>query len=115
MAAISGPHQALIERVEPVVREISDPGLLKFPVTAVDVFVTNKAINGKTLRELADLPWARGIYLRRITRNLVEIPDSAGNGNPARRRPDDRGQHSPRRRRRRRRWATRIDRWRRRI
>ena len=74
VAAISGPHQALVERVEPVVREVTDPGLLNFPVTAVDVFVTNRAISGKTLRELADLPFARGIYLRRITRNLVEIP-----------------------------------------
>ena len=45
-----------------------------FPATAVDVFVTNKAINGKTLRELADLPFARGVYLRQITRNMVEIP-----------------------------------------
>ena len=34
----------------------------------------NKAINGKTLRELADLPDARGIYLRKITRNMVDIP-----------------------------------------
>jgi putative transport protein len=74
VAAISGPQQALLERVEPVVREISDPGLLNFPATAVDVFVTNKAINGTTLRELADQPWARGIYLRKITRSLVEVP-----------------------------------------
>ena len=74
VAAISGPQQALLERVEPVVRETSDPGLLDFPATAVDVFVTNKAINGTTLRQLADQPWARGIYLRTITRNLVEMP-----------------------------------------
>jgi putative transport protein len=74
VAAISGPQQALLERVEPVVREISDPGLLDFPATAVDVFVTNKAINGTTLRDVADQPWARGIYLRKITRSLVEMP-----------------------------------------
>jgi len=74
VAAISGPHQALVERVEPVVREISDPALLDFPATAVDVFVTNKGLNGTTLRELADQPWARGVYLRKITRSLVEIP-----------------------------------------
>jgi putative transport protein len=74
VAAISGPQLALIERVQPVVREVNDPGLLSFPATSVDVFITSKAISGKTLREVADLPWARGIYLRKITRNLVEIP-----------------------------------------
>jgi len=74
IAAISGPHTALVERVDPVLQEVIDPGLLSFPATAVDVFVTNKSINGKTLRELADLPFARGVYLRRITRNLIEIP-----------------------------------------
>jgi putative transport protein len=57
-----------------VVREISDPALLDFPATAVDVFVTNKDLNGTTLRELADQPWARGVYLRKIMRSLVEIP-----------------------------------------
>jgi putative transport protein len=74
IAAISGPRQALIERVDPLAREVGDQGLLNVPVTAVDVFVTNKTVNGRTLRELADLPFARGVYLRRITRNMVEIP-----------------------------------------
>jgi putative transport protein len=74
IAAISGPRQALIERVDPLAREVGDQGLLNVPVTAVDIFVTNKTVNGKTLRELADLPFARGVYLRRITRNMVEIP-----------------------------------------
>jgi putative transport protein len=74
VAAISGPRPTLIEHVDSVVREISDPSLLNVPATGVDVFVTNKEISGKTLRELADLPFARGVYLRRITRNMVEIP-----------------------------------------
>ena len=74
VAAISGPRPILVEHVDSVVREVSDQGLLDFPVTAVDVFVTNKAINGKTLREVADLPFARGVYLRRISRQLVDIP-----------------------------------------
>jgi putative transport protein len=40
----------------------------------LDVFVTNKAINRQTLRQLADTPFARGVYLRKITRNMIEIP-----------------------------------------
>lgn len=74
VAAISGPGQALVDRVGAVVREVNDPGLLNVPITAVDVFITNKGVSGKTIRELADLPFARGVYLRRISRNLVEIP-----------------------------------------
>ena len=31
-------------------------------------------MSGKTLRELADQPFARGVYLRKITRNMLEIP-----------------------------------------
>ena len=34
----------------------------------------NQTYAGKTLRELADAPVTRGIYLRKIMRNLVEIP-----------------------------------------
>lgn len=72
--AISGPHQVLIERIEAHVPEIHDPALLNVPVTSLDVFVTNNAYSGTTLRELADQPFARGVHLRRITRNMVEIP-----------------------------------------
>ena len=74
VVAISGPRAALVEKVEAVVPEVDDKGLLDMPVTLLDVFVRNKAVNGRTLRELADLPETRGIYLRKITRNMVEIP-----------------------------------------
>jgi putative transport protein len=74
VAAISGPREVLIERVESVVQEVHDSDLVNLPATAVDVFVTNKAMSGKTVRKLADQPFARGVYLRRITRSLVEIP-----------------------------------------
>jgi putative transport protein len=74
VAAISGPREVLIERVKSVVQEVHDPDLVNLPATAIDVFVTNKAMSGKTVRELADQPFARGVYLRRITRSLVEIP-----------------------------------------
>jgi putative transport protein len=74
IVVISGPRALLVEKVEAVVPEVDDRALLEMPVTRVDVFVRGKAVNGRTLRELADLPEMRGIYLRRITRNMVEIP-----------------------------------------
>jgi putative transport protein len=72
--AIIGPRQLLVERIEADVPEVHDPLLLNLPATAIDVFVTSSAISGKTLRELADEPFARGIHLRRIVRNMVEMP-----------------------------------------
>ena len=74
VVSISGPRQALVEKVEAVVPEVDDRGLLDMPATLVDVFVRSKDVNGKTLRQLADEPLTRGIYLRKITRNLIEIP-----------------------------------------
>ena len=74
VVSISGPREALVEQVEALVPEVDDKGLLDMPATMVDVFVRSKVVNGKTLREIADLPETRGIYLRKITRNMVEIP-----------------------------------------
>ena len=74
VVSISGPRAALVEQVERVVPEADDMGLLDMPTTMVDVFVRSKAVNGRTLRELADWPEMRGIYLRKITRSMVEIP-----------------------------------------
>ena len=74
IVAISGPRPALVEQVETMVSEVDDRALLDIPVEQVDVFLTSKRYSGKTLATLADEPPARGIYLRRITRNLVEIP-----------------------------------------
>jgi putative transport protein len=74
LVAISGPRRALVERVEAILPEVEDHGVLDVPATMVDVLVQRKAVNRRTLRELADEPWARGIYLRKITRSMVEIP-----------------------------------------
>jgi putative transport protein len=74
IVSISGPREALVEQVEALVPEVDDKGLLDMPATLVDVFVRSKAVNGRTLREVADLPETRGIYLRKITRNMIEIP-----------------------------------------
>lgn len=51
--------------------EIDDPELLNVPVEGVDVYVTNKEVDGKTLAEIAQLPGARGVFLRKITRGAV--------------------------------------------
>lgn len=74
LVAISGARNLLVDQVELVLQEIEDRDLLDMPATIVDVFVTSKAINGKTIAELAELPESRGVYLAKITRQLVDIP-----------------------------------------
>ena len=58
VVALVGPHQVLVERLEPAVPEVHDPALLDLPATQVDVFVTSKAFSGKTIAR------ARGPALR---------------------------------------------------
>jgi putative transport protein len=72
--AVSGPRQTLLGEVELHADEVHDVELLNLPATVVDVVVTNAAFSGKTLRELAEEPFARGVYLRKITRQLLEMP-----------------------------------------
>ncbi|MFZ4287578.1 aspartate-alanine antiporter [Variovorax sp. HJSM1_2] len=74
LVAISGHRELLVNKVETVIEEIDDVELLNMPATVVDIFVTSKEVNGKTIAELSDLPQARGVYLSKITRNLVDIP-----------------------------------------
>ena len=54
-----------------VAHEVEDPELLSFPVEGVDVYVTSKAVEGKTLAELGQRPGARGVFLRKITRGAT--------------------------------------------
>jgi putative transport protein len=72
--AVSGPRQILVGEIEAYAPEVHDAELLSLPATVVDVFVTSRSLSGKTLRELAEEPFARGVYLRKIMRQMVELP-----------------------------------------
>lgn len=74
IVAISGRREHLVETINPLLEEVQDRELLDLPAEFVDVFITNRKINGKTLQELSGSEWARGVYLRKIMRNMVEIP-----------------------------------------
>ncbi|MDR5809270.1 aspartate-alanine antiporter [Caballeronia sp. LZ019] len=72
VVAVGGRREQLVALLSPKGNEVDDPELLAVPVEGVDVYVTSKAVDGKTLEELAHLPGARGIYLRRIKRGATE-------------------------------------------
>ena len=68
LAIASGSHDQVGSQGA---REVDDPELLSVPVEGVDVYVTSKEVDGKTLTELAVHPSARGVFLRKITRGAV--------------------------------------------
>ena len=74
--AIAGPREVLVELIGSRATEVDDRDLLAVPVEGVDVLVTSKAADGKTLAELAKIPEARGVFLRKITRGATatDIP-----------------------------------------
>jgi putative transport protein len=71
VVAVAGSREALVTLLGANAVEVEDPELLAVPVGAVDVFVSNKAVDGKTLAELAQMPETRGIFLRKITRGAT--------------------------------------------
>src|SRR5689334_4470762 len=75
VVAVSGEREVLVRVLQEAV-EVEDKELLAVPVEGVDVLVTNKAVDGKTLAELAQIPEARGVFLRKITRGATatDIP-----------------------------------------
>ena len=50
----------LVKVIGEAAQEVDDPELLNVPVEGVDVYVTSKEVDGKTLAELAKLPAGRG-------------------------------------------------------
>jgi putative transport protein len=71
VVAIAGTREVLVKVIGEKAQEVDDPELLAVPVEGVDVYVTNKAVHGKTLAELAQRPEARGVFLRHITRGAT--------------------------------------------
>jgi putative transport protein len=69
--ALVGPREVLVKVIGEAAQEVDDPELLGVPAEGVDVYVTNKAVDGKTLAELARRPGARGVFLRKITRGAT--------------------------------------------
>jgi putative transport protein len=71
VVAVAGAREVLLKVIEEGGKEVEDPELMNVPVEGVDVYVTNKSVDGKTLAELAKLPTSRGVFLRKITRGAT--------------------------------------------
>jgi len=73
VVALAGPREVIVGLTGAGAKEIDDAELLNVPVEGIDVYVTNKAVDGKTLAELAQRPSARGVFLRKITRGATAV------------------------------------------
>ena len=74
--ALAGPHAVLVRVIEHQADEIEDAELLSMPMEGVDVYVTGKRFDGKTLSDLAHDEAGHGVFLRKITRGATaaDIP-----------------------------------------
>ena len=71
IVAVAGAREVLVKVIGEAAQEVDDPELLNVPVEGVDVYVTSKEVDGKTLAELARLPVARSVFLSKIIRGAV--------------------------------------------
>jgi putative transport protein len=73
IAAVVGARDKVIALLGQASKEVDDPELLSAPIEGVDVYITSKEAEGKTLAELGRLPGARGVYVRGIKRGVGEV------------------------------------------
>jgi putative transport protein len=77
VVAVMSRSEALVARGTVIGPEADDRELLDFPVEVLDVVITNRAITGKTMAELATMEASRGVFLRQLTRAGQPMPFSA--------------------------------------
>jgi len=79
VVAIGGERDVMLKALQNAA-EVDDRELLAVPIEGIDVLVTNKDVDGKTLADLAARPETRGVFLRKITRGATatDIPILAG-------------------------------------
>src|SRR6476659_8684705 len=56
--------------------EVNDKELLSFPIDVLDVVITNKSHVGKTIVDLAAMEFARGVFVKKLTRLGESMPFS---------------------------------------
>jgi putative transport protein len=81
IVALVGRRELVLEATRGLGVEVDEPALLDISAEILDVVVTNKALAGKTLRELAEAGQGRdfrAVYLRKLTRAGREMPFAPG-------------------------------------
>jgi putative transport protein len=74
IVAVLTRSELLMARGAEIGVEVSDKELLDFPVEMLDVVITNKSLDGKSIAELAVMDFARGVFLKKLTRTGQTMP-----------------------------------------
>ncbi|WP_295756230.1 aspartate-alanine antiporter [Undibacterium sp.] len=76
IVAVAASRETLLEILGHTGNEVEDIELLSIQAEGVDLYITNKEVNGQTLSELGKLPQTRGVFLRKIVRGATatQIP-----------------------------------------
>ncbi len=77
VVAIAGRVSSLLEHGKDIGPEIDDKDLMNIPAELLDVVVTKKELDGKTLAEIASMEPShsgRGVFLRKVVRAGQEMP-----------------------------------------
>jgi putative transport protein len=77
IVAVLARSELLMARGTEIGAEVSDKELLDFPVELLDVVITNKSLVGKSIFELAAMDFARGVFLKKLTRAGQAMPFTA--------------------------------------
>jgi putative transport protein len=72
IVAVAGRREVLVNLLGQG-EEVEDRELLDVPVEAVDILITAKDLDGKELREVANDPLSRGIFLNSIRRGAMSV------------------------------------------
>jgi putative transport protein len=72
--AVLTRSELLMARGAEIGTEVNDKELLDFPIEFLDVVITNKSVVGKSIAELAAMDFARGVYLKKLTRTGQAMP-----------------------------------------
>ena len=72
VVAVAGRRDVLVDVLGEGV-EVDDSELLDVPVEAVDVLITNKDLDGRTLAEAAERPYTRGVFVNSIRRGATAV------------------------------------------
>ena len=78
VVAIGGRRELLVDMIGERADEVDDAELLSIPLASYEVLVTQDAWTGRTLSELAASDDIRGVFLRKIDRNQLDIPIGTG-------------------------------------
>ncbi len=71
VVAVVGAREVLVKILGENATEVEDRELLAVPIEGLDVLVSNKDLDGKTLNDLVQMPETRGVFLRKITRGAT--------------------------------------------